>query len=396
MRSRFRTYVCVSVCAVAAAARAEELTLERALERARTQGAAAAAARLRVEEARARRRAAGAFRENPALDAAVGRRPGAAADYAVGLSQPLDLGRGGRVAEAEAALLRETASADDEVRLALRAVALAFQRGLAEGERLRIAREGEAGASELVRVAERRHAAGDVAALDVGVARAALARARADALATEARAALAHAELRALLAHDGELTLAGELVPPVADGAAAQADAAAARPDVRAAEAEVREAEAEARAARALARPQLAPSVRVERDEGTHVLWGGLTIGLPLWNRGAGEREAAAARASRLRVRAEAARRAAREEAAGAHRAYELRLAAAAELAHARALADDSEALAARSYEEGQIGLGELLLARREARELRAADVDHRQEAAAAAVELLSLAGRLR
>src|SRR5687768_7222098 len=107
MRSRIRTYVCVSACAVTATARAEELTLERALERARTSGAAAVAARLRVEESRARRRAAGAFRENPALDAAVGRRAGAAADYAVGLSQTLDLGRGGRVASAQAALLRE-------------------------------------------------------------------------------------------------------------------------------------------------------------------------------------------------------------------------------------------------------------------------------------------------
>jgi outer membrane protein, heavy metal efflux system len=395
MRSRIRTYVCVSACAVTATARAEELTLERALERARTSGAAAVAARLRVEESRARRRAAGAFRENPALDAAVGRRAGAAADYAVGLSQTLDLGRGGRVASAQAALLRETAAGEDEVRLALRAVALAFQRGLAEGERLRIAREAEAGASALVRVAEQRHAAGDVADLDVGVARAALARSRADALATEARAALAEADLRALLAYDGELALVGDLVPPVADGAAALVEAAAGRPDVRAAEAEVREAEAEAAVARALARPQVAPSVRVERDEGTHVLWGGLTIGLPLWNRGAGEREAAAARASRLRVRAEAVRRTAREEAAGAHRAYGLRLAAARELAHARSLADDNEALAVRSYQEGQIGLGDLLLARREAGELRAADVDHRQEAAAAAVELLSLAGRL-
>jgi cobalt-zinc-cadmium efflux system outer membrane protein len=398
MKSWMWTYVSVCGCALAAPVGAQELTFEGALERARTRTAAVAAARFRVEEARARVRDAGAFRENPVLDAAAGRRERGDADYAVGLTQPLDFGRGARTTTAEAALLRETAASDDDQRLALRAVALAFLRALAEEERLHLARGATAQAEEVLRVAERRRAAGDVADLDVSLARGALARARADAFATEARGALATGELRALLAYDEAepLALAGTLPPGEAEGIDALLDSAGARPDVRAAQAAVEEAAAEAAAAGALGRPSLAPSVRYERDEGTNVLWGGLSIGLPLWNRGGALREAATARASRLRVQAEAARRTARQEVASAHRAYELRLAAARELALTAELAGDSEALARRSYEEGQIGLAELLLARRETQEVRQAHVDHRLELAAAAVEMRAVSGRLR
>jgi outer membrane protein, heavy metal efflux system len=398
MKSWMWTCVSLSACALGAPLRADELTFEGALERARTRTATAASVRFRLAEARARVRDAGAFRENPVLDAAGGRRERGEADYAVGLTQPLDFGRGARTATAEAALLREGAVSDDDQRLALRAVALAFLRALAEEERLRLAEGAAAQAGEVLRVAERRRAAGDVADLDVSLARGALARARADALATEAQGALALGELRALLQYDEAepLVLAGTLPAVEAEGVEALQGSAALRPDVRAAEAAVREAEAEAAAAGALGRPTIAPSVRYERDEGTHVLWGGLSVGLPLWNRGGALREAAAARASRLRVQAEAARRTARQEVASAHRAYQLRLAAARELASGVALAADGEALARRSYEEGQIGLAELLLVRREAQEVLRAHVDRRLEAAAAAVEMTALSGRLR
>jgi outer membrane protein, heavy metal efflux system len=55
----------------------------------------------------------------------------------------------------------------------------------------------------------------------------------------------------------------------------------------------------------------------------------------------------------------------------------------------------DNETLARRSFEEGEIGLAELLLIRREAFELRTVYSDRLLEAAVAGIELESRAGVL-
>jgi len=57
---------------------------------------------------------------------------------------------------------------------------------------------------------------------------------------------------------------------------------------------------------------------------------------------------------------------------------------------------DDNEALARRSYEVGQIGLGEFLLIRRETLEARTAFVQRQLEAAQARIELEARAGVIR
>jgi outer membrane protein TolC len=57
---------------------------------------------------------------------------------------------------------------------------------------------------------------------------------------------------------------------------------------------------------------------------------------------------------------------------------------------------DESERLAVRSYELGQISLPDLLLVRREVAEARMAHVTHQTDAAVARVELESRAGMLR
>ena len=82
----------------------------------------------------------------------------------------------------------------------------------------------------------------------------------------------------------------------------------AARPDLRALEAEVREAEAEIQIARALRWPDATPAVRYSREEGTPIVWGGLTITLPILNSGTGERLAAEARLRRAEVELESTR----------------------------------------------------------------------------------------
>ncbi len=378
------------------------LTLEAALQRARERAPALVSARGRIEETRARLRGARALRDNPVLGAAAGHRyeDGPPADLDFGLSQTFELGgrRGGRIRAAEAALARDTATAEGALVRALRDVAIAFLRGLYTGERVRLARASEGYAAEVGRIAERRFAAGDVAALDQNHARGALARARAEARAAEAAEVLAKGELRALLGLDSEsvLTLAGELQPEPLPELGSLLESASARPDVRALEADVQEAEGEIAVGKGLRWPDVTPVVRFEREAGTNILWGGLTLTLPLWNHGQEPRGVGEARASRLVAEREAMRRAARVEVKSSYEAVRLRRAAVEALADTAARLEENEVLARRSYEVGQIGLAEWLLVRRETVEARQLHLERRLEAGGAEFELLARAGALR
>src|SRR5262245_22424002 len=145
------------------------LTLEDALDRARRGAPAVLAARLRPDEARGRLAAASTlFRENPVLEGAAGPRlmhPGVTTDVDTSLTQPLELGgrRRARIAGAEAEVDHEMADADDTTRRILADVASTFLRTVAARERLRVLRAADQVAGDLLRVAERRHRAGDVA-----------------------------------------------------------------------------------------------------------------------------------------------------------------------------------------------------------------------------------------
>jgi outer membrane protein TolC len=126
-------------------------------------------------------------------------------------------------------------------------VAQAFLRGLAAGERLRLAATSETHWESVRRVAERRHAVGDVAILDVNLAASALARARSEGRAAAATEVLARSDVRVLLGLEpgSPLRLAGALEPRPAPELAALLEAAAKRGDVQSAEAELREAQEE-------------------------------------------------------------------------------------------------------------------------------------------------------
>ncbi len=398
---------CLSVVSVGlwplcALAQEGTLTLEAALQRARERSVAVLAARSRVAEAQARLRGARALRDNPVLDGAFGRRPAGdlPADLDFGLSQTFELGgrRGARIAAAQAGVTREQASADDALRRALREVALAFLRGLAATDRIALHHAAVADAEEVMRIAERRHAAGDVAVLDVNLAAGALARTRSEQRAAEATRSQALGELRVLLALEPEapLALTGELEPAGGPEIAALLEGAERRPDLQALEAEAREAEAEVKLGKGARWPDLAPAVRYERDEGREVLWGGVALSLPIWSRGQETLGVAQARSSRLRVEAAALRMAVRVEVQSAFEAYRHRAAALGELQTAAARLEENEGLARRSYEVGQIGLAELLLIRRETLEARVLLLERRREAAESEVELLAKAGVLR
>ena len=398
-----RLVAAVSLCGSSALGPAfaqETLTLDDALARARAHSPAVLAARARVEEARARVRGAGRALANPEVEAAAGRRHDTGRwDLDIGLTQPLEIGgrRGARVDAAEASLARELATAEDALRRAHREVAGAYLSAASAQERGHVAASAVTFAEDILRIARRRHEHGDVAALDVNVAQSGLARARSEVLAIGAEEAAAFGSLRSLLALDPQTSLVLDVeaerpAPEVAALVAAATD----RPDVRALEAELKEAEADERLGKSLAWPDLAASFRYERDEGADVFWGGITFSLPLRNRGQETREVALARATRIRGELEALRLAVRNEIGSSWTVYTLREKAAAELRAQVAALDENDALARRSYEVGQIGLGELLLLRRETADARSALLERLAEAAEARIDLETRAGVLR
>jgi cobalt-zinc-cadmium efflux system outer membrane protein len=91
-----------------------------------------------------------------------------------------------------------------------------------------------------------------------------------------------------------------------------------------------------------------------------------------------------------------AQRRAVHTEVTSVYQAYRLRLAALQELEEAARHVEENETLARRSYEEGQIGLAELLLVRRETVEARLVHLERRLAVAEAEVDLMARAGVVR
>jgi cobalt-zinc-cadmium efflux system outer membrane protein len=142
-----------------------------------------------------------------------------------------------------------------------------------------------------------------------------------------------------------------------------------------------------------MAWPELTPSVRYERDQGDRVWWAGLSISLPALDRGQQLRATSQARIDRLRAEMASRRRVLEVQLATALAVHDLRADAVRALADNAGRLEENEALARRSYEVGQIGLGELLLVRRETVDARRQWLDRLLELAQARAELESLGG---
>jgi cobalt-zinc-cadmium efflux system outer membrane protein len=398
-----------AVCAVvscvtgSAAAQGRAMSLQEALARARDQSPAIISARL--SEAEARGRLAGAsvrLTSNPQLEGAIGNRDGQAArftDFELGISQAFEPGarRSARLDGANAAIARSTAHTEEATRLVLRDVSLAYHR-LAHAEaRIRLLIGAQELATRLFTVAERRFQAGDIAVLDVNLSRAALARVKAEREGAEAAKALAAGELRQLLRLDDEVEISDALTHPPAADLSAALQSSSARPELRALEAGVQEAEAELRVGLSYSKPEYGFGARYSREEGDHIVLGGMTLTLPVFSKGQEQRASGSARATRLRTELEAARARIQTQVRTAHTAYNRRLAALT-LLETDALPglDENEQLTTRSFEVGQIGLPDLLLIRREILDTRFQHLDALLEAALARAELDAAAGVLR
>lgn len=400
----------LAVCAAAAlflwpgtlSAQTVRLTLSDALSRARERGPRVITARLALEEARGRLVGAGLrFQSNPELDAALGRRRGAetSTDLQIGIQQIFEPPgrRAARIAAASHGITQGSAQIDDTTRIVLRETAAAFLRAVYAQQRIHLLTTAEATASQIYTVADRRFKAGDIAVLEVNIARASLARVRADRQSAAAVESGALGDLRQLLGIDGEVAVDHAFTQPALSDPTALLQSAAQRPEVRRLEAAILEAEAEMRLARTYRRPELGVGARYEREEGDQVVLGAVTISLPSFARGQELLAVSSATVTRLRSELDAERLRIRVEVEAALEAYRRRLEAVRVLTE-QALPglDENERLTARSFEVGELGLAELLLIRREILDTRFQYLDTLLEAALARVELEASAGVLR
>jgi cobalt-zinc-cadmium efflux system outer membrane protein len=397
--------VCTSVClyATAAAGQARTLTLPDVLARARAQAPEIVSARLALEETRGRVIGASLRQtSNPQIDAAIGNRSGSGArftDFEIEFGQALEPGarRSARLAGANAAVAESAARVDDVTRSVLRTAAAAYYRVVHANDRIRLLNAAQEIASGVYTTADRRFRAGDIAVLDVNVARASLARVRADREGAEASKALALGELRQLLRLEPDVDVDGSLSRPADADLALALRSAEQRPELRMLEAAIQEAESELQLGRSYAKPEYGVAARFSREEGDQIVLGGLTVTLPLFSNGQQLRAVGMARASRLRAELEAARARIQLDVGAAFDAFGRRLAALRVLeSEAMPGLDENEQLTARSFEVGQLGLPELLLLRREILDTRFQYVDALLEAALARIDLDASAAMLR
>jgi cobalt-zinc-cadmium efflux system outer membrane protein len=405
MRFRF-VGLLVPLLLVPAVGRGQErsLTLEEALRLARERGAPVALARGRLEEARARQAQAGRrFQENPVLEVDGGYRSADEGDFfdfeaSVGQDLPSGARRAARQAGAGAAVDRAQAELAEAERGLLRDVRLAFTRALAARERAALFTRNQELADGLLAATERRYEAGEATALELNRSRTAAATARAEGETAGAEHAVALAGLAGLLGMGpGEtLDVRGDLASSSPPDLETLLAGAARRPDLLALEAELREAEAEILLGRALGRPGFGIRGGAGREEGAELVTAGIAVTLPVHNRGQEAIAVGEARASALRQALETARKAAGQEVRGSHAALARRIAAARELERTALPAlEDNESLALKSFEAGEIDLGELLLIRREILETRLSHLDRLLDAALARLELEAAAGAL-
>lgn len=392
----------ISLCPAVVGAQTA-LTLTDVLARARAQAPQIVSARLALDEARGRLTGASLrLQSNPEIDVGLGNRQGANArstDLQFGATQMFEPPgrRAARIAGATAQLDQGGATADETTRDVLRAAAMTFYQAVYAAERIRLLGASVELATAIHQVANRRFRAGDLAVLEVNLARAALSRARAELEAGRAEEAAALGALRALLRVDGPVAVQGSLTiaePPDAIGLAKAVDQ---RPELRILEAAVREADADIAVAKSLSKLNYGVGLRYQREGDDHIVLGGFTLALPMFSKGQELSATGSARGARLRSDLEAARARVRIELQTALSAHERRVAAARVLeVEALPGLDENDALTTRSFDVGQLGLPDVLLIRRELLETRAQYLSALLEAALARVTVDATAAVLR
>ena len=393
----------VAVISVASTAAAQtSLTLERALQRAREAAVPITAARIAEMESLVADTLP-RFHHNPVLEGHAGTRaaPGrTSVDMAIGIAQEFETGgqQQARRAIAEAAVERRTLDADAMARAVLVDVATLFLKGLAAAERVQVADAADTISRALRDASERRFTLGDISAIELNLARVDAARTASTLASLRAEVTTAVGALQTLLRlPPGERIRLEGTLDVTAPAALVQLESAIAmRPDLAARAAEVREAEAETQLGRGMARPNLGLRVAYEREADDHIVLGGLSLTLPVFQTGQSALAGGVARAGRARLDLEAARATALSELRSTYEAFEQRASAVAAAAAALPSLADNDNLAQRSYEAGEMNLTDLLLLRRNALEARQSLVALRLDAALERLRVDIIAGVLR
>jgi outer membrane protein, heavy metal efflux system len=385
--------------ALAAEPAAGPLTLDDALRLARERSPQVVAAAARLDEARGALATARAWAHNPEFEFETTRRRTADStgdDRAWRVDQRLDLaGRGPRIGAARGDLEAATWDRLDAAAGAGAAAARAWLVAAHLAAQRALAAEGAAVQERLHAAATARFAAGEVSALDVSLATVALARARAAAATSRADELDALAALAAQLdwQGDGLPEVAGAVAWPDPPALASAREAALAQPALNALAAAVTAAERRRAVAGALAWPELGIFGGAGREDDADLTQLGVTLTVPLFARGQGERRQAAA-AARLAAAELAAARAARlaQVTAAWQRHAELKAAVTASDEAVAAALEASVRLTEAAYRLGELTLDEALLAQREQVDARRDLNDLRLSAALAALDVAYLA----
>ncbi len=407
-------YACVLLMAIGSAmgsgtafaqTQATDLTLEQAFNRARAKAPVLIAARARIEEARARLRGASIpLQSNPVVEGTAGPRFSVPSNFTaadVSVSQDFEAfgRRSARMASGQSGVTREIAAADETARQFFRDVGTAFAKALAASEKVKLLSADDQVASEFLQATTKRFQAGDIPILDVNLARSTAARTHSALLSGRAELADALGDLRRLLgiAPDEPLAVSGDLTSFGKFDLNTLLSSAESRPDIRVLESELQQALADARLGNTFRRPDFGVIGRYQRDQGDNIAQAGVRITIPVFSRGQELTLTGNARANRIQAELQALKAAIHNEIQASLEVYRQRVEAAQELKE-RALPsiDENETLSKRSYEEGELGLVELLLIRRETFETRLLYVNALLDAFVAGIDLQSKAGMLK
>ncbi len=394
---RYGVFLVLAQLALAARASGQvALTFEDALARART-SPSVSVLEADVEAARARLGLAERLlTTNPDAEYLQGPRrgpTGRTTDRDLAVEQSLSglIERPGRVAIARAELDEKIAARDEAAQTAMADVAQAMVAALAADERVRVADADVEQTRDLLEVAEKRLAAGDVTSLDVNAARAEAARARAEAAGRRAERARAMGDLKGLLGLPaGETvelrTRLADIPPPSRETLLAEMDQ---RPEIRRLRAQVERARGELQLARKARFPGL--SIRAERQEEEEAVAyrAGVRLTIPIFDRGQDLRISGTSRLQGTERALAGARLRIAAIVDAALTAYEKRREAANDLQQdALGPLADNERLSRRAYEVGELDLAGLLAVRAQTVAARREYIDRLLDAAEAAVEL--------
>lgn len=400
--------VTIAICSLCASPVAADpsisITRERVIELARKRAPGVRIAETRVEEARGKLVGARVLLpENPALEVMAGPRWGNSrtTDIEALLAVPIQLGgrRDKRIAVANAAVDRDTQLARDAQRTTVGVALAAYYRTLAAKGRVELAQARKALADDLLKTANERRRAGDVAQLEVNLATAEVARAESEILSAGAGLTRARAELAIDLGFGAgaTFTVEGKLDDRTSFDAIVATRQATERSDLRAARAEVAGARSDVALADAARFPDLSFRVGYKReDEGTDIVLGGFAISLPFFERNQGPRAESRARRARAEVELDVLQSSVAIEVEATRAAYQTAVASVQRLAEkGLPLAMQNEDMARESYRVGKIDLATLLLVRREALDTRREHLERQLEAALAGVDLTVAVGLL-